>query len=303
MDASKCQAVIAASETGSFSAAAALLNYTQSGITRMISSLEEELEFPLFIRSKKGVRLTENGQLMLPYFREIVESQQLAREVSEDIKGIVRGAITIGCYFSVSSMWMPVLLKFFSEAYPQIHIKLMEGGNKEIAKWLMEQSVDICLCAQPEDKSAYDWEELYQDPLVVWLPTDHPKARQKTYAIKDLEQEAFIHTLPDQDTDQDRLIAQEKLTLTTRFTTKDGFTTYQLVKAGLGVSFNQSMIARDWKSDVVQIPLHPKRYVSLGIALPKKDRRSPAVERFLDTCRELLPTILPTKKKRESPTE
>lgn len=53
MDASKCQAVLIASETGSFSAAAEQLNYTQSGITRMISSLEEELEFSLFIRSKK----------------------------------------------------------------------------------------------------------------------------------------------------------------------------------------------------------------------------------------------------------
>ena len=62
----------------------------------MISSLEEELEFPIFIRNKKGVRLTENGQLMLPYFREIVVANQVAFEVSEDIKGVIRGSITIG---------------------------------------------------------------------------------------------------------------------------------------------------------------------------------------------------------------
>ena len=84
MDASKCQAVLIASETGSFSAAAEQLNYTQSGITRMISSLEEELEFSLFIRSKKGVRLTEKGKSMLPYLREIVESSQVAQEMSND---------------------------------------------------------------------------------------------------------------------------------------------------------------------------------------------------------------------------
>ncbi len=71
------KAVIVASETGFFSAAEQL-NYTQSGITRMISSLEEELDFPIFIRTKKGVRLTENGQLMLPYFREIVVANQVA---------------------------------------------------------------------------------------------------------------------------------------------------------------------------------------------------------------------------------
>ena len=68
----------------------------------MISSLEEELEFPIFIRNKKGVRLTENGKLMIPYFREIVDVNQVATQVSEEIKGVVRGSITIGCYFSVS---------------------------------------------------------------------------------------------------------------------------------------------------------------------------------------------------------
>ena len=247
----------------------------------MISSLEEELEFSLFIRSKKGVRLTENGKLMLPYFREIVESSQVAQEMSDDIKGVVRGSITIACYFSVSSMWMPHLLKVFSESYPHIQIKLLEGGNKEIAKWLAEKSVDICLCAEPQDSGEYSWKELYRDPLVAWLPKDHPKAKQETYRIKDLETEEFIHTLPGQDTDQDRLIKQEGLKLKTRFTTKDGFTTYQLVKAGLGVSFNQAMIAQDWKGDVVQLPLTPPRFVSLGLALPKQKPTSPAVQRFL----------------------
>ena len=101
----------------------------------------------------------------------------------------------------------------------------MEGGNKEIAKWLAEKSVDICLCAEPQDKADYSWEELYRDPLLVWLPKNHPKARQAQYEIKDLETEDFIHTLPGQDTDQDRLIKQEGLTLQTRFTTKDDFTT------------------------------------------------------------------------------
>ena len=55
-----------------------------------------------------------------------------------------------------------------------------------------------------------------------------------------------------------------------------------MVKAGLGVSFNQAMIARDWKEEVVQVPFSPKRFVSLGMALPKKEKISPAVQRFMD---------------------
>ena len=74
MDASKCQAVLVASETGSFSAAAEQLNYTQSGITRMISSLEEELEFPIFIRNKKGSSLNGKWQVDDSYFRRLLMS-------------------------------------------------------------------------------------------------------------------------------------------------------------------------------------------------------------------------------------
>ena len=95
-----------------------------------------------------------------------------------------------------------------------------------------------------------------------------------------------------EDTDQERLIKQEGLNLQTRFTTKDGFTTYQMVKVGLGVSFNQAMIARDWKEEVVQVPLSPKRFVSLGMALPKKEKVSPAVQRFMDCLEQWMVEFL-----------
>lgn len=80
--------------------------------------------------------------------------------------------------------------------------------------------------------------------------------------------------------------------LKTRFTTKDGFTTYQMVKAGLGVSFNQAMIARDWKEEVAQVPISPKCFVSLGIALPKKEKVSPAVQRFNKCVEDELPNLI-----------
>lgn len=183
---------------------------------------------------------------------------------------------------------MPSILQTFSQQYPEISVTMLEGGNKEMADWLREGRVDFCFCAKPDPKTPCDWEELYEDPLVAWLPKDHPSALKTSFAIKDLEKEAFLHTLPHQDTDQDRLIAQEKLHLHTRFTTKDGFTTYQMVAAGLGVSFNQSLIAKDWGGAVVQRPLAPKRTVSLGIALPQGCELSPASRRFIATIKTYL---------------
>ena len=57
MEAVKCEAFLAAAELGSLTATAELLGYTQSGVTRMIGTLEEELGFPLFLRSKKAPQM------------------------------------------------------------------------------------------------------------------------------------------------------------------------------------------------------------------------------------------------------
>lgn len=288
MEATKCEAILAAVETGSLTAAAERLGYTQSGITRMLGSLEKEVGFPLFIRSKKGVCLTENGKAMIPLFREIVRAQQNAKQVSAEICGMVTGALTIGCYYSISAMWMPVILKEFRSRFPGVTVRMQEGGNLEMAKWLHEHSVDCCFGAKPSQVEC-DWLPVCQDELVVWLPQSHPMASAASFPVEKLESEPFIHTSPDHDTDQDRLLASLHLHPQTCFTTRDGFTTYNMVGAGLGISFNQRLIAQKWNHDeVVQIPFSPPQFIELGIAVPSVKEASPAAKRFIECAMQCI---------------
>ena len=149
MDVTKCEAFLAAIDHGSLTAAGVFLGYTQSGITRMINALEEEVGFPLFIRTKKGVSPTENGKAMIPAFREIVRAHNHALEIGADIRGILSGALTIGSYYSVSAMWLPPILKRFRQLYPNVRINMKEGGNREMTRWLNEMSVDCCFFCFP----------------------------------------------------------------------------------------------------------------------------------------------------------
>jgi DNA-binding transcriptional LysR family regulator len=281
MEAIKCEAFLMAVDNGSLTAAAELLGYTQSDVTRMINSLEEEVGFSLFVRSKKGVVLTENGQTMLPLFRDIVRAHHNAEQLSSDIQGIVEGVLSIGSYLSISAMWMPAILNGFRALYPSIKIRLQEGGNIEMVRWLKEKSVDCCFCAEP-NITDIDWIPLYQDEMLVWLPGNHQKSEYSSYPIKELEQEAFIHTLPNNDTDQDRLLAKWNLKPDTCFSTRDAFTTYNMVAAGLGISFNQRLISKNWKGNVKEVPFDPPQYISLGIAIPSLKDSSPATKRFID---------------------
>lgn len=288
MDSTKCEAFLVAIDSGSLTAAGKTLGYTQSGITRMINSLEEEIGFTLLVRTKKGVSPTANGEAMIPSFREIVHAHKYAAESSADIRGILSGTLTIGCYYSISAIWLPSILMKFQQMYPNVRINMKEGGNKEMTRWLNEKSVDCCFCAEPSANTLCDWIPIRQDELLVWIPKSHPKSKMKSFPINDLEKEPFIFTMPNQDTDIDRLLRDEKLSPNIRFSTADAFTTYCMVEAGLGISFNNRLIIQKWNGNVVTLPFDPPHFISLGIGIPVLKEASPATIKFINCVRDSL---------------
>ena len=288
MDTIKCELFLAAVDRGSLTAAGEAFGYTQSGVTRIINSLEKELGFPLFIRSKKGVVLTENGKAMLPALRDLVRANQLAEQMSADIKGIAAGTLTIGCYYSISVTFMPAILKKFEKLYPRIKINLLKGGNHEMVQWLREASVDCCFCADLLKQVWCDWLPLFQDEMVVLLPEDHPRANQSGFPLRELERESIIMTFPGHDTDQDRLLAGAGLAPNVCFSTQDCYSTYKMVEAGLGISFEQRMTSRDWHGAVREVSFDPPQYISLGIAVPSMRDASPAAKKFIACATDIL---------------
>lgn len=289
MDKANLTAFVAAAELGSFTLAAESLGYTQPGITRLIGILEKELGFPLFIRDKKGVTLTENGKMMLPSARTVLNSISNVEQLSADIRGAVKGVLTIGSYYSISSMRLPEIIKEYDRRYPDVQVSLREGGNKEMQRWLSEKSVDCCFCAEPSDVPC-DWIPIFRDEIVAWLPKTHSLAVRgaSAYPVENLSEESFIHTQPDEDTEIDRMLSGLTRRPVTRFTTRDAFTTYNMVAAGLGVSFNQRLITEKWNKSVVEMPFSPPQYVSLGIAVPSKEETSPAAGRFIECALEIM---------------
>ncbi len=286
MDSIKCEAFLLAADHGSLTAAAEILGYTQPGITRMIRSLEEELGFTILTRSKRGVVPTENGIALIPNLREMVRAAKNAEEMGSEIKGMLQGVLSIGSYYSVSSRILPPILKEFGIKYPNVHIKLREGGNLEMAQWLNERSVDFCFAAKPSDEVQCDWIPLFKDEHIVWVPKDHKRVKDGVFPIEALDGEPFIVTMPNQDTDIDRLFAKYNVHPDIRFSTADAYTTYCMVEAGLGIGMNQRLIFEKWDGDVVALSFKPKQYVELGISLPSYKDASPAARKFIELIKK-----------------
>ena len=93
MESKKLEALLMAVDLGSFTKAAEVLGYTQSGLTHMMNSLEKEVGFTLLERGRSGVRLTEEGERIAPAVREFLfETQRtLAKENNVIMDGLAHG--------------------------------------------------------------------------------------------------------------------------------------------------------------------------------------------------------------------
>lgn len=94
-------------EYGSFTKAAEILNYTQSGVSRMIADLEKEWGIILLERSKYGVKPTSDGMKLLPYAQNLcIDFDKMKMQVDE-LNGLQSGLIRIGTFSSVATHWLP----------------------------------------------------------------------------------------------------------------------------------------------------------------------------------------------------
>ena len=98
-------------EIGSFHKAAEVLGLTPSAISHTISSMENELGFTVFTRSKAGVSLTSNGQHILPYINAVLNADEGLRQVVAEMIGLKEGRVKIGCFSSVCTNWMPDIIR------------------------------------------------------------------------------------------------------------------------------------------------------------------------------------------------
>lgn len=100
MELDRCRALVCAIETGSLSAAAEALQYTPSGVSRMVAALEEETGVPLLLREHGGVRPTKECERLLPAIRELLHAGEACSQLSAQLRGLDIGTVTVGTAYS-----------------------------------------------------------------------------------------------------------------------------------------------------------------------------------------------------------
>ncbi|MEU6681129.1 LysR family transcriptional regulator [Streptomyces sp. NPDC046925] len=158
----------------SFTQAAAELKYAQSSVTSQIRALESSLGTELFDRLGSHIRLTESGERLLPYARQIIELTDEARAavVGADEPA---GAIAVGTMESLTSYRLPPLLELFHHRYPGVQLSLRPTLGDETRQALRQGTYDVGFLMERETEHAgLETEVLAEEPLVLVCAPTHP---------------------------------------------------------------------------------------------------------------------------------
>ena len=234
----KYSAFLKVIELGSISKAADELGYTQSAVSRMIADLENEWGLMLLKRSRAGLALSSDGIEMLPYVRALCEKYREMQDQANAIHGLETGFIRIGSCSSVSTQWLPKILKEFEKLYPHIDFRLenMEYSDTEDA--LLAGEIDCGFITAPCSPEL-DFSFLHRDRILAVLPPEHELAAAEKYPLERLSTERFIKLRDEANSEVKEfamLIALLKAPLNTFCDVNDDYSIMAMVESGLGVS-------------------------------------------------------------------
>ena len=285
MSISKYQVFLKVVSCGTFTKAAEALNFTQSGISHAVSSLETELGTKLVVRSHGGVSLTADGRALLPYFQQMCALQHQLEQKAADLRGLDTGLVRVATFTSVSEKWMPYILKSFQELYPRIEFELLPSNfNNEIENWVTHGQADCGFISLPTEPHLDYW-LLQRDQWKVIVPCDHPLAGRDPFPPEALEQYPVILLDEGDDYEIQEVFDTLDIHPNIQYTVQQDQTILAMVSSGLGISVMEELMLQRCAYPLVSCRLPRPFYRNIGICVKDKNALSLSTQRFIEHVR------------------
>ena len=188
---------------GSFSGAAQSLSYTQSAVSQAIARLEAETGAQLLIRDRRGVRPTAAGAALAAHADAILAQVSAAEADLDAVLGLRGGELRLASFPSAGAALIPEAVARFRALHPGVALSLAEGEPDAIAPRLRAGELDLALLFEfpGGDRrrlaAGLRVVGLFEDPMHVALPGDHPLAGKRALTLADLREEEWVQTAAD----------------------------------------------------------------------------------------------------------
>ncbi len=234
-----------------FAAVAEYLNFTeaakhmyvaQSAVSQQIAELEKELGVQLFNRTKRSVKLTNAGKVLLKEANFIMGRMKEAEEKTKQADLGLVGSLRVGFLGYAERPLLPPFIRHFRQLYPQIDLHLDQYHHGELIEMINNEALDVgfTLAFGVESMSHLDYLSIFQETIAVVVHEDHPRAKDKMIKLSELSAEPYIVL--------NRKESPQGFQQTLQICTNNGFTPHiahepkllqtvlMLVDAGMGIA-------------------------------------------------------------------
>ncbi len=275
---------LAVSETSSFTRAAARCNVSQPALTTAIKKLEQELGSQLFLRERRGAKLTSLGAMVLPRFQRIAKESSSILETAESHQRLQQVPLRVGVLETIGPSRLAADLAEFRSRAPGVELEIRVEPHQSLIAALHEAELDCGITNVTSEPK--DWmviKPLYEEPYRVALPPGHPLGDRAQLELAELSGEPYIDRLACELREQvTALCATRNVELYAIYRTKREAWIECLVRAGIGFALlpEHSILS----ADTISRPLIEPS-VSRTISLVRSADRaiSPAARILWDT--------------------
>lgn len=266
IDVHKLNAFIAVVEESNISKAAVRLHMQQPPLTRLMQSLEQELDTQLLKRLPRGVEATEAGKVL---YQEAITILAHAQSIPRRVQNIAQGKegqLNVGFTHSVGlHPFLPTVLRAFRDQFPQVSIYLEEESSSALIDAVINEKLDIVFLRKPAPmQRKLHSQHVLNEPLMVALPNNHCLAQTDgVIQLSDLEPYEFVlyRRLGGQDLFDNIMascyqagfsphVVQEAPRLTSSL---------NLIAAGIGLSIVPASIQDFWNKQIIYKVLEAKK--------------------------------------------
>ncbi len=259
---------------------------TQSGVSRGLARLEDEVGTPLLRRSGRTLRMTHAGAVFKRYTDAVLNSLDDGLAAVAQLIDPETGTIAVAAQVSLGTWLVPHLIGRFRTAYPEVRFDLRQVRNELTSSVLGGDPVDLEITALRPVGRAVRWHRLLSEPLCLAVPTGHRLAGSDRVALAEAAGERFVTLRPAsllrrQGAD---LCERAGFTPTVEFEGDDLATVRGLVGAGLGVAIVPAPRSGSAEPDGAAVRhlliSDPGATREVGLAWSAERRLLPAADRF-----------------------
>ncbi len=277
-------------ETESFTKAAAINRITQSAVSQQITSMERLFKTQLVERSKRLFRLTQEGEVLYNYSKQIVHHFDSLNSKLQETKDIISGNIRISTVYSIGLHDLPPYLRKYLKAYPTVNVHVEYRRSNQVYEDVLNNTVDLGLVAFPHKTDKLEIIPLHEYKMVLICHPQHPLASRKKIKVKELAGQNFVSFEADMPTRLaiDRVFRKEGITVVHAMEFDNVETVKQAVEIDAGIAIvPQNTVTQEVAAHTLaEIHFEGTDMHRPWAALHKgKKVLSPAMKQFIETIK------------------